>query len=159
MSPGNVHLKRAAEASCHLGALLALHDTPGAVAAYREATELDPESASAWGGLACALRRAGDIEGADHAQARAAVLGHPVFKTKRAPPMTTYHCAASVDVDRFSDARLRSVWLPLFRQLGCQTPQDIRQLCAEARQRGQKVFAPCDNVGPDGVCLGHEEAS
>ena len=69
---------------------------------------------------------------------------------------TTYHCAASVDIDRFGDARIREVWLPMFRQLGCETPADVREKCAEARRQGLEVFPPCDHTGSNGVCLGHE---
>ena len=64
------------------------------------------------------------------------------------------HMAISVDVDRFSDRKLRG-YLSEFRQLGCVTPSDIRVRCAEARARGFVVFPPCDHVNANGTCAGH----
>lgn len=66
----------------------------------------------------------------------------------------TYHCAISVDIDRFPDRELLK-WLQPFLALGCVTPADIRRQCTEARARGQVVFAPCDHHAKDGTCLGH----
>jgi len=71
---------------------------------------------------------------------------------------TMYHCAQSVDVDRFTDAYIRrSGILDSFAQLGCKTPRDVRQQCVLARKKGWEVFPPCDHHGPDGRCLGHAE--
>lgn len=95
------------------------------------------------------------VEGPKCAQKGLGILD---LDRSRGTPTATMHAAASVDIDRFSDARLRKVWLPMFRQLGCETPQDIRKKCAEARAQGLEVFPPCDNTGPTGACLGHSES-
>lgn len=71
----------------------------------------------------------------------------------------TYHVALSVDVDRFTDTQLRRQWLRGLSIDGKEpTVAEFREVCASARARGWEVFPPCDNVGADGSCLGHEAA-
>lgn len=67
----------------------------------------------------------------------------------------TIHIALSVDVDRFPDRKLERDYLPMFRQLGCASADDIRDQCRRARERGLVVFPPCDRAGVDGRCVGH----
>lgn len=72
----------------------------------------------------------------------------------------TYHVALSVDVDRFTDAKLRRTWLRGLTLDGKPaTVATLRQACAAGRARGWAVFPPCESVGADGSCLGHEEAA
>lgn len=74
----------------------------------------------------------------------------------------TYHVAVSVDIDRFSDAKLKRDHCPhmLIRDhTGMQrrpTPHEVRRKCQEARAAGFAVFPPCDNTNSDGSCAGHE---
>ncbi len=70
---------------------------------------------------------------------------------------TGIHVAISVDVDRFSDAKIRRQYLPFFRQLGAKTPEDVRRLCNDERAKGHEVFPPCDKVKPNGACAGHRD--
>lgn len=69
----------------------------------------------------------------------------------------TIHCAVSVDIDRFSDTKLRKEWLPLFRSNGIATVEGIRQACRDMRAKGYEVFPSraCDHHMPDGTCAGH----
>jgi hypothetical protein len=68
----------------------------------------------------------------------------------------SYHVALSVDIDRFSDAKLRRDYAPFMTIDGRRlTPQEIRKACWQERGKGHVVFPPCDNVGPDGSCAGH----
>jgi len=53
--------KEAAAAARHLGALAYLHDTNGALAAYRKAVELDPDNAEGWNILGHLLHRTGEL--------------------------------------------------------------------------------------------------
>jgi hypothetical protein len=71
------------------------------------------------------------------------------------------HMALSVDVDRFSDAVLRSQYDGiLVRADGSRVPwHELRALCAEYRADGYEVFPPCDRTNARGVCEGHEEPS
>ena len=62
--------KKAAEAQRHYGALAFLHDTQGSLAAYRRATELDPENPEGWNQLGHLLRRAGELTEAEQAYER-----------------------------------------------------------------------------------------
>lgn len=48
IAEGKTAYQTAAEAARHRGALAFLHDTDTAIAAYRRATELDPENADGW---------------------------------------------------------------------------------------------------------------
>jgi hypothetical protein len=64
-------------------------------------------------------------------------------------------CVVSVDVDRFSDAKLRREWLPIFAQLGAVSVADIRRLCAEYRAGGFEAFPSCENHDARGYCTGH----
>ena len=61
---------RAAEALINAGNLAFLHDTQKALAAYREATELDPRNPKAWNQLGRILKRTGDLGGAEAAYLR-----------------------------------------------------------------------------------------
>ncbi len=61
----------------------------------------------------------------------------------------------SVDIDRWADADLEQVFLPVFRDLGCQSAADIKRLCGAARDRGLVCFPTCDNVDARGRCQGH----
>lgn len=73
------------------------------------------------------------------------------------PLFETRHAALSVDIDRFSDAKIRHDYTPLFEHNDLPASvNQIRKACAEARAKGLKVFPPCDHTGPDGHCLGHE---
>lgn len=74
---------------------------------------------------------------------------------KRLP--RTLHCALSVDVDRFSDAKLRKQYDGiLIREDGTRVSwRDLRALCREYRAKGFEVFPPCDNVNERGACQGH----
>ncbi|WP_133511881.1 tetratricopeptide repeat protein [Candidatus Thiosymbion oneisti] len=68
--------KEAAEAARHRGALAFLHDTNKAIAAYRRATELDPENADGWNQLGRLLRRTGALDNAEAAYRKVASLGN-----------------------------------------------------------------------------------
>lgn len=70
-----------------------------------------------------------------------------------------FHCAVSVDIDRFSDRVLETKWLPMFAQAGATSASDIRRLCAEARAAGREVFPPCDEHDERGICRGHENTT
>jgi len=67
--------KEAAETARHRGALAFLHDTHKALAAYRRATELDPENAKVWNGLGHLLVRTGALDKAAAAYRTVASLG------------------------------------------------------------------------------------
>ncbi|MDD9966735.1 MAG: tetratricopeptide repeat protein [Myxococcales bacterium] len=62
--------KRTAEVWRHLGAFASLHDAETAVAAYRKAVELDPDSPEGWNLLGHLLRRAGNLAQAEEAYKR-----------------------------------------------------------------------------------------
>jgi tetratricopeptide (TPR) repeat protein len=64
---GQSAIKEAAEAARHLGALAFLSDTMKAVAAYRKATELDPQNLEGWLGLGDAAISAGILTEAERA--------------------------------------------------------------------------------------------
>jgi len=64
---GREALKEAAEAARHLGALAFLHSTDRAIAAYREATELDRDNADGWNQLGTVLQRKGNLDEAQSA--------------------------------------------------------------------------------------------
>lgn len=69
--------------------------------------------------------------------------------------------ALSVDVDRFSDAKLKRD----FCTPGCgillngKTPTvlELRVACERLRAEGKAVFPPCGNTRPDGYCAGHTD--
>ncbi len=72
---------------------------------------------------------------------------------------TVFHAGVSVDIDRFSDAHIADLYLPILREahgLPDMTVADVRRTCIAARARGMEVFPPCDKTGPNGACLGHE---
>lgn len=71
--------------------------------------------------------------------------------------MSIQHMALSVDVDRLADRKLMRDYGKMFTQIGATTPAEIRAKCAEARAKGYSVFPPCDNHGPNGHCLGHDD--
>lgn len=64
---GTAANREAAEAARHLGALAFLHDTDKSIAAYRRATELDPENADGWNRLGHLLSRTGALDEAEAA--------------------------------------------------------------------------------------------
>ncbi len=64
---GKQATKEAAAAARHLGALAFLHDTNGALAAYRKAVELDPDNADSWNRLATLFLRTGELAKAEEA--------------------------------------------------------------------------------------------
>ncbi|WP_141699274.1 tetratricopeptide repeat protein, partial [Candidatus Thiosymbion oneisti] len=68
--------KEAAEAARHRGALAFLHDTNKAIAAYRRATELDPENAAGWNRLGLLLYRTGELDAAAAAYRQVESLGN-----------------------------------------------------------------------------------
>lgn len=69
-----------------------------------------------------------------------------------------HHAAISVDIDRFDDRHIRLHYLEFFEANGtARNVDDVRRLCAAAREKGLEVFPPCDNTGPDGACLGHDD--
>jgi len=72
---GKLANKEAAEAARHRGALAFLHNTDKALAAYRKATELDPENAGAWNGLGLLLVRTGALDEAAEAYRTVVSLG------------------------------------------------------------------------------------
>lgn len=69
------------------------------------------------------------------------------------------HVALSVDIDRFSDSKLRkefcSGWLTVNGRVP--TVAELRAACLDARNRGLVVFPPCNNVDHLGYCQGHPE--
>lgn len=73
-----------------------------------------------------------------------------------------YCMALSIDVDRFSNAKLRKDYCTP----GCgilldgkvPTVEELRIACAKGRAKGLEVFPPCDQVDDRGHCTGHEEA-
>ena len=70
----------------------------------------------------------------------------------------TVHVALSVDVDRYSDAKLRREILPGLLMDGRRpTVEELRLACHNARREGLRVFPPCDTTNPDGSCAGHPE--
>lgn len=73
----------------------------------------------------------------------------------------SYCMAVSVDVDRFTDAYLRKRVCPGLRNADGRTPTpgEVRVACYDARNRGLRVFPPCDNTKPDGSCAGHERGT
>ena len=71
--------KVAAMAARQLGALDFDHDTDKAIAAYREAVDLDPENADGWNHLGHLLRRTGDLDGAEHAYGQVLSLGNIAY--------------------------------------------------------------------------------
>ncbi|KKK73245.1 hypothetical protein LCGC14_2895770, partial [marine sediment metagenome] len=75
---GAAALKEAASAARHIGALAFLHDTDKALAAYREAVDLDPDNADGWNRLGYLLRRTGDLDNAEQACRRVLALGNRV---------------------------------------------------------------------------------
>ncbi len=74
-SAGDAEHKEAAENYRSLGALAFLHDTEKALSAYRDATRLDPDEPSGWNQLGHLLLRAGELDGATRAYARAGEVG------------------------------------------------------------------------------------
>ena len=71
-------LKEAAAAVRHIGALAFLHDTEKALAAYREAVDLDPDDPDGWKFLGNLLNPTGDIDGAIKACNHVLALGNRV---------------------------------------------------------------------------------
>jgi len=67
IAEGKADYQAAAEAARHRGALAFLHDTDKAIAAYRRATELDPENADGWNQLGQFLYRTGVLDSAEAA--------------------------------------------------------------------------------------------
>lgn len=63
--------------------------------------------------------------------------------------------ALSVDIDRFSDAKIERDYLPMFGE-HARTAADVRRLCTLERAKGHDVFPPHDgDTKPDGMCAGH----
>ncbi len=73
---GEGAMKEAAAAARHIGALAFLHDTDKALAAYREAVDLDPDDPDGWNRLGRLLDRTGDLDGATDAYNRVLALGN-----------------------------------------------------------------------------------
>ncbi len=72
---GKQATKEAAAAARHLGALAYMHDTNGALAAYRKAVELDPDNADGWNMLAALFFRTGELAQAEAAWRKVLALG------------------------------------------------------------------------------------
>lgn len=72
---GKAANREAAEAERHRGTLAFLHDTGKALAAYRRATELDPENAAGWNSLGHLLVRTGELNDAEAAYREVQSLG------------------------------------------------------------------------------------
>ena len=68
--------REAAAAARHLGALAFLHDTDAALAAYREAADLDPDDSDGWNQMGRLLKRIGDLSGAEMAYRKVLALGN-----------------------------------------------------------------------------------
>jgi hypothetical protein len=67
--------------------------------------------------------------------------------------------SVSVDIDRFGDGYLRSVYAPMFARSGLPcSPDAIRHACREMRAKGFACFPSCAHAGPDGGCMGVELA-
>lgn len=75
---GHTALKEAAEAARHIGAIAFYHDTQKALAAYGEATELDPDDAEAWNQLGHLQHRIGNLAAAEAAYQNILRLGNSV---------------------------------------------------------------------------------
>jgi len=75
VTEGKAAYQAAAEAARHRGALAFLHDTDKAIAAYRRATELDPENAVGWNRLGRLLYRTGALDDAEAAYRKVESLG------------------------------------------------------------------------------------
>lgn len=73
---GQASLKEAAQAAKHIGTLAYLHDTEKALAAYKKASQLDPDDADAWNKLGHLLLRTGDLAGAERAFNKVLALGN-----------------------------------------------------------------------------------
>lgn len=73
---GQAALKEAAEAARHIGAIAFYHDTQKALAAYVEATELDPDDAEAWNQLGHLQHRLGNLAAAETAYQTVLRLGN-----------------------------------------------------------------------------------
>jgi tetratricopeptide (TPR) repeat protein len=67
--------KKAAAAARHLGALAYLHNTNGALTAYRKAVELNPDNAEGWNQLAALFLRTGELAQAEAAYRKVLSLG------------------------------------------------------------------------------------
>lgn len=67
--------RQTAENYRYLGALAYLDNTQDALAAYRRATELDPDNAESWNYLGLLLMRVGDLDGAIAAYSKVLALG------------------------------------------------------------------------------------
>jgi len=65
----------AAEAARSIGALAFMNDTKAALAAYRKATELDPDNADGWNQLAALFFRTGELAQAEEAWRKVLALG------------------------------------------------------------------------------------
>jgi len=75
IAEGKTAYQTAAEAARHRGALAFLHDTDTAIAAYRRATELDPENADGWNWRGHLLYRTGALDDAEAAYRKVESLG------------------------------------------------------------------------------------
>lgn len=68
---------------------------------------------------------------------------------------TMYHTAISVDVDRFPDARIESIYMPLLHSAFCPDVRAVRRWCDRLRRLGYEVFPPCAHTDARGMCKGH----
>lgn len=75
---GQAALKEAAEAARHIGAIAFYHETQKALAAYVEATELDPDDAEAWNQLGHLQHRLGNLAAAETAYQSVLRLGNNI---------------------------------------------------------------------------------
>jgi hypothetical protein len=70
-------------------------------------------------------------------------------------PGKSYCASLSVDVDRFSDRKLRPYTRAVKFGGRFVSVEELRAKCREARNRGLEVFPSCDNVDVRGHCQGH----
>ena len=130
-------LKEAAAAAArHIGALAYLHDTDKAMAAYREAVDLDPENADGWNRLGNLLFRTGDLNGAERAYGRFLSLGNLVDDDDEIIAIATSNLGnlyqTRGDLDR-AEAMYRKS-LALFREVGAAPKiERFESLLAELR--------------------------
>lgn len=70
----------------------------------------------------------------------------------------TIHMVLAVDIDRFTDAKIRRDFLPMLAKLGAASVIDVRRICREYRAKGYEAFPSCDHHDERGYCLGHDAA-
>lgn len=141
---GQTSFKQAAQAAMHIGALAFLHDTEKALAAYKKATQLNPDDANAWNRLGGLLLRIGDLPGTEHALEKVLALGNATAdKTTIAAATGNLGLIARTrgDLDRAEDYHRQS--LDIDTELGRKEgmASQLGNLGSVAQQRGDKPEA------------------